>query len=127
MTAFRSFLLVLALAGLTAGRADAGFASLVVASFGGSRRDKAVAHLGLALTGSVGIIIGTAVNGIQWLAVLVTIPVSFGIFFAGVASPNDRSMAVTAAAPVMNSAFITFIAAIVRARAASSLRCWMIA
>ena len=65
-----------------------GFANLVVASFGGSRRDKAVAHLGLALTGSVGLIIGTAVNGIQWLAVLVTIPVTFGIFFAGVAGPE---------------------------------------
>ena len=59
-----------------------GFANLVVASFGGSRRDKAIAHLGLALTGSVGLIIGTAVNAIDWLAVLVTIPVTFGIFFA---------------------------------------------
>ena len=60
-----------------------GFANLVVASFGGSRRDKAVAHFLLAVTGSIGLIIGTAVNGIQWLAVLVTIPVTFGIFFAG--------------------------------------------
>src|SRR5580658_9287989 len=42
-----------------------GFANLVVASFGGSRRDKAIAHLGLALTGSVGLIIGTAVNEID--------------------------------------------------------------
>src|SRR5215471_16098366 len=73
-----------------------GFANLVVASFGGSRRDKAVAHLGLALTGSVGLIIGTAVNRIDWLAVLVTIPVAFGIFFAGVAGPNAAS-GVTAA------------------------------
>src|SRR6516225_11172611 len=56
-----------------------GFANLVVASFGGSRRDKAVAHFGLALIGSVGIIIGTLVNGITWLAVLVTIPLAFGI------------------------------------------------
>ncbi len=60
-----------------------GFANLVVASFGGSRRDKAFAHFVLALIGSIGLIIGTAVNGIQWLAVLVTIPVTFGIFFAG--------------------------------------------
>src|SRR5215470_8277053 len=73
-----------------------GFANLVVASFGGSRRDKAIAHLGLALIGSVGLIIGTAVNGITWLAVLVTIPVAFGIFFAGVAGPNAAS-GVTAA------------------------------
>jgi uncharacterized membrane protein YccC len=46
--------------------------------------------------GSLGLIIGTAVNGITWLAVLVTIPVTFGIFFAGVAGPNAAS-GVTAA------------------------------
>ena len=67
------------------------FASLIVASFGGSRRDKIVAHLGLALTGSIALIIGTVVSGIEWLAVLVTIPVAFGIFFAGVAGPNTAS------------------------------------
>jgi uncharacterized membrane protein YccC len=68
-----------------------GFAHLIVASFGASRRDKFVAHLGLAVTGSIALIIGTAVNGIEWLAVLVTIPVAFGIFFAGVAGPNMAS------------------------------------
>ncbi|MCW2897275.1 MAG: hypothetical protein JWO75_6764 [Actinomycetia bacterium] len=68
-----------------------GFAHLIVASFGGSRRDKIVAHLGLAVTGSVALVIGTAVSGIEWLAVLVTIPVAFGIFFAGVAGPNAAS------------------------------------
>jgi hypothetical protein len=73
-----------------------GFANLVMASFGGSRRDKLVAHFGLAVTGSIGLIIGTAVHGIDWLAVLVTIPVTFGIFFAGVAGPNAAS-GVTAA------------------------------
>src|SRR5580692_3811578 len=73
-----------------------GFASLIMASFGGSRRDKLVAHLGLAVTGSLGLIIGTAVSGITWLATLVTIPVAFGIFFAGVAGPNAAS-GVTAA------------------------------
>jgi uncharacterized membrane protein YccC len=76
-----------------------GFAHLVVASFGGSKRDKAVAHLGLALTGSAGLIIGTAVHGIDWLAVLVTIPVVFGIFFAGVAGPNAASGAIAALFP----------------------------
>jgi uncharacterized membrane protein YccC len=30
-------------------------------------------------------------SGIEWLAVLVTIPVAFGIFFAGVAGPNTAS------------------------------------
>ena len=44
-----------------------GFASLIVASFGGSRRDKLMAHLGLTVTGSIALIIGTAVNGIEWL------------------------------------------------------------
>jgi uncharacterized membrane protein YccC len=73
-----------------------GFAHLIFASFGGTRRDKIIAHLGLALTGSIALIIGTAVSGITWLAVLVTIPVTFGIFFAGVAGPNAAS-GVTAA------------------------------
>jgi uncharacterized membrane protein YccC len=68
-----------------------GFAHLTVAAFGGSRRDKLAAHLGLAVTGSIALIIGTAVSGTEWLAVLVTIPVAFGIFFAGVAGPNTAS------------------------------------
>jgi hypothetical protein len=65
-----------------------GIASLIIASFGGSRRDKMMAHFGLAVTGSIALVIGAAVSGIEWLAVLVTIPVTFGIFFAGVAGPN---------------------------------------
>src|ERR1700723_2207653 len=76
-----------------------GFANLVVASFGGSKRDRAIAHFGLAVTGSIGLIIGTAVNGIQWLAGLVTIPVTFGIFFAGVAGPNAASGVIAALFP----------------------------
>jgi uncharacterized membrane protein YccC len=68
-----------------------GFASLIFAAFGGTKRDKLVAHLGLAVTGSIGLIIGTAVSPVKWLAVLVTIPVAFGIFFAGVAGPNAAS------------------------------------
>ena len=80
-----------------------GFASLIFASFGGSRRDKAVAHLGLAVIGSIGLIIGTAVSGITWLAVLVTIPVAFGIFFAGVAGPNAASGVTAALLPFVLS------------------------
>ncbi len=68
-----------------------GFANLIFATFGGTKRDKLVAHLGLAVTGSIGLIIGTAVSPVKWLAVLVTIPVTFGIFFAGVAGPNAAS------------------------------------
>ena len=67
------------------------FATLVLVSFGGTRRDKAIAHLGLALTGSAALIIGTLVSNTVWLAALVTIPVTFAIFFAGVASPNAQA------------------------------------
>src|SRR6266566_7893099 len=72
------------------------FAMLVMASFGGTRRDKAIAHLGLAVTGSALLIIGTLVSGSAWLAAIVTIPLTFAILFAGVAGPNPAS-GVTAA------------------------------
>jgi uncharacterized membrane protein YccC len=68
-----------------------GFATLVLASFGGTRRDKAEAHLMLAVLGSIVLIIGTAVSGITWLAAIVTIPVAFAVFFTGVAGPNAAS------------------------------------
>lgn len=47
-----------------------GFATLLIASFGGTRRDKLAAHLVLALTGSVALIIGTLVSRLEgwWLA-----------------------------------------------------------
>src|SRR5580692_2148564 len=65
-----------------------GFATLIIAGFNGTRRDKFTAHLGLAVTGSVALVIGTLVSGTWWLAAIVTIPVTFAIFFAGVAGPN---------------------------------------
>ena len=68
-----------------------GFASLVMVTFGGTRRDKLIAHLELAVVGSVVLTIGTAVSGTAWLAAIVTIPVAFGIFFAGVTGPNAAS------------------------------------
>jgi uncharacterized membrane protein YccC len=68
-----------------------GFATLVVANFGGGRKDKLVAHAGLAVTGSVALIIGTLVSSTTWLAAVVTLPVTFAIFFAGVAGPNAVS------------------------------------
>jgi hypothetical protein len=67
------------------------FATLVLVSFGGTRRDKAIAHLGLAVTGSAALVIGTLVSNTAWLAALVTIPVTFAIFFAGVAGPNAQA------------------------------------
>jgi len=77
------------------------FANLVMASFGGTRKDKTLAHLGLAITGSIALTIGTAVNGNTALATIVTVPVAFGIFFAGVAGPN--------AAAGVTAALITYV------------------
>jgi uncharacterized membrane protein YccC len=65
-----------------------GFATIVVTTFGGSRRDKGIAHLGLALAGSAAITIGTLASGSAWLAAVVTLPVAFAIYFAGSAGPN---------------------------------------
>ncbi len=67
------------------------FGALVMSSFGGTRRDKAVAHLGLAVAGSVALTIGTLVSGSAWLAAVVTVPVAFAIYFAGSAGPNAAS------------------------------------
>lgn len=68
-----------------------GFATLVMASFGGRARDKVIAHLGLAVTGSVLLIIGTAVNANIWVAAVVTVPVAFAVLFAGIGGPNAAS------------------------------------
>src|SRR5690348_7969330 len=89
------------------------FATLVLVSFGGTRRNKAVAHLGLALTGSAALIVGTLVSGTAWLAALVTIPVTFAIFFAGVAAPN-------AAAGVLG-ALLAYILPVASPAAASTI------
>jgi uncharacterized membrane protein YccC len=89
------------------------FATLVLVSFGGTRRDKALAHLGLAITGSAALVIGTLVSGTVWLAALVTIPVTFAIFFAGVAGPN-------AAAGVLG-ALLAYILPVASPAAASTI------
>ena len=68
-----------------------GFATLIIAGFGGSWRDKLAAHAGLAVAGSIALIIGTLVSGTTWLAVVVTVPVAFAIFFAGIGGPNAAS------------------------------------
>ncbi len=68
-----------------------GIATLVLASFAGNRRDKATAHLGLAIVGSMLIVIGTMVGSRPWLAAVVTVPVAFATFFAGVLGPNAAS------------------------------------
>ncbi len=68
-----------------------GFATLVLASFGGSRRDRFLAHMALAVSGSVLLTIGTAVSSSTLFAALATVPVTFAVFFAGIAGPNAAS------------------------------------
>jgi uncharacterized membrane protein YccC len=68
-----------------------GFATLIIAGFGGRRQDKLAAHAGLAVVGSVALIIGTLVSGTTWLAAIVTVPVTFAIFFGGIGGPNAAS------------------------------------
>ena len=53
-----------------------GFATLVLANFGGTRRDKAFSHLALAVAGSALLAIGTVVNSSTAAAALVTVPVT---------------------------------------------------
>ncbi|BCJ34071.1 FUSC family protein [Actinocatenispora thailandica] len=65
-----------------------GFATLVLASFSGTRRDRALAHGGLAVAGSALLVLGTAVNASPWVAAAVTLPVTFLVLFAGIAGPN---------------------------------------
>ena len=73
-----------------------GFATLVLANFAGTRREKLIAHLVLAVSGSVLLTIGTAVSSSTVAAALVTVPLTFVVFFAAVAGPNAAS-GVTAA------------------------------
>src|ERR1700753_1401178 len=73
-----------------------GFATLVIANFGGRRRDKLAAHAGLAVTGSIALIIGTLVSGTTWLAAVVTVPVAFAIFFGGTGGADRGAVAATA-------------------------------
>jgi len=68
-----------------------GFATLVIAGFGGTRKDKLTAHTGLAVAGCVVVVIGTLASSAAWIAALVTIPVVFAIFFSGIIGPNAAS------------------------------------
>ena len=73
-----------------------GFAALVFASFGGPKRDKALAYLVLALASSVLLTIGTAVSWSTPAAAVVTVPVVFVVLFAGIWGPNVASGATAA-------------------------------
>jgi hypothetical protein len=68
-----------------------GFATLIIAGFNGTRRDKLTAHAGLAAVGCLAVIIGTLVSGTTWLAAVITVPVTFAIFFGGIGGPNAAS------------------------------------
>ena len=63
------------------------YATLVLTSFGGARKDKLAGHLGLGIAGSAVVVIGTLASGSAWLAAVVTVPVAFVIFFARVLGP----------------------------------------
>ncbi len=67
------------------------FATLVLASFAGTWRDKLLAHLALALAGSVLLTIGTIVSSSTVVAAIVTVPATFAVFFAGITGPNAAS------------------------------------
>jgi uncharacterized membrane protein YccC len=67
------------------------FATLVLASFAGNWRDKLLAHLALAITGSVLLTIATIVSSSTLIAAIVTVPVTFAVFFAGITGPNAAS------------------------------------
>jgi uncharacterized membrane protein YccC len=75
------------------------FATLLLVAFGGGWRDKLIAHAGLALAGSVLLTIGTLVSSSTLLAALVTVPVAFAVFFAGVIGPNVAAGAIAALLP----------------------------
>ncbi|MGZ4181637.1 MAG: FUSC family protein [Solirubrobacteraceae bacterium] len=75
------------------------FATLVLAAFGGGWRDKLVAHAGLALAGSALLTIGTLVSSSTLLAAIVSVPVAFTVFFAGVIGPNAASGGIAALLP----------------------------
>ena len=72
------------------------FATLLFANFGGTRRDKLVAHTVLAVAGSVLIIIGTAASFNTAVAAVVTVPVTFCVLFSGIVGRNAASGAVAA-------------------------------
>lgn len=60
------------------------FGMLVLVDFGGPRRARLFAHLGLAGVGAVLIVIGTLCSRSPWLAAGATLVVGFAILFSGV-------------------------------------------
>src|SRR6202453_1545497 len=73
-----------------------GIATLVIAGFGGNATNKLWAHTQLAVIGSIALTIGTLVSGTHWLAAVVTVPVTFAIFFGGIVGPNAATGTIAA-------------------------------
>ena len=65
-----------------------GFATLVLASFGGSRRERLVAYIALTAAASLLIVIGTAVSGDVAVAAILAFVVAFCVLFCGIIGPN---------------------------------------
>jgi uncharacterized membrane protein YccC len=89
------------------------FATLVMASFGGTRKDKILGHLGLAVAGSAGLSLGTLASGHWWLAAIATLGVAFTFFFGGAFSPN--------AAAGTNAALLSFVLPVASLGGASTI------
>src|SRR2546429_9150591 len=68
-----------------------GFASLIMASVGGSRRGQLGAHLGRAVNRRPRLILRTPGHRVNRPAVLVTVPVTFSVFFARVGGAHAGS------------------------------------
>ena len=64
-----------------------GVATLVLAGFGGGRRERLVAHASLAAAGTLLVTVGTAVSSSAALAAAVTLVTTFLVVFAGVIGP----------------------------------------
>jgi len=90
-----------------------GFGTLVLTSFGGTRQHQAVAHLGLAIAGSVTLGLGTLLSSPPWLAVVATLPIAFTVYTAGSAGPN--------AASAVNACLLAFVLPIASTGSASEL------
>jgi uncharacterized membrane protein YccC len=89
------------------------FGTLVLTAFGGSRRDRAIAHLGLALAGSVTLTLGTLLSSTAWVAAVGAIPVAFAVFAAGSAGPN--------AASAVNACLLMFVLPVASTGTAATL------
>ncbi|HTV10235.1 MAG TPA: FUSC family protein [Acidimicrobiales bacterium] len=68
-----------------------GFATLLLANFGGTRRDKLFAHSVLAVLGGAFVVLGTAVSSSWPLAAGAGAAVAFLVLFAGIGGPNAAS------------------------------------